>query len=152
MLPLPWKKGELQPVTGLRNQINRLFENFFEEWPSLAREEAPLGVFVPTLDLKDTEDALVAELELPGMKQSDIEVKVEDDVLTIRGERTREEEKKARNYYHRECSYGAFERQVALPASVDRDRVEAVYTNGVLRVTLPKVASAKSKVVSIKVK
>lgn len=153
MLPALWKsRNEALPLSSLRRAMDRLFENFFEEWPSLGREEGNGGVFAPAIDLKDTDDALIAEVEIPGMTQKDISVQVEGDVLTIKGERKHEEEKKTKSYYRKECSYGAFERQVTLPVSVDRDKVEATYANGILQITLPKVAGSKPKVVPIKVK
>jgi HSP20 family protein len=151
MLPSLWtSRKEIQPLSGLRDAMDRLFDNFLEEWPSFAREKGDGLAFAPAFDLKDTGDALVAEVEIPGMDQKDITVQVEGDVLSVKGERKREEEKKTESYYRKERSYGAFERQIALPASVDRDKVEAAYSNGVLQITLPKVAGSKAKVVPVK--
>lgn len=150
MLPTLWKK-EAFPFFGLRGNFDKLFEDFFEE-----RLPAPMwgngkGT-LPALDVRETDEALIVEAELPGLKPDEFEVKVEEGMLTIAAERKQEKDEKTRNYHRMERHYGRMERMLALPASVEGEKVEAVYKDGVLIVTLPKKAGAKPKTVHVKVK
>ena len=154
MLPSLLRPGEqgFVPMGRLRSALDRLFEEFFEGSLLPARREGDGLRFLPAVDLRETDDALILEAELPGMTQKEMSVQVVGDVLTIRGERRREAEQKSKNYLRREMSTGIFERQIPLPAEIDPDKVEATYTNGILQVSLPKVPGAKSKTVPVKVK
>jgi HSP20 family protein len=145
-------KEDLFPLVRFRDSLDRFFDDFLEAPVLPAKKEGNGKMFVPAVDLKETENALIMETELPGLESKDITVQVEGDLLSIRGERKQEKEEKTRTYYRQECSYGVFERHVRLPAEIDRDKVEAAYLNGVLKVTLPKKAGAQLKSVTIKVK
>lgn len=147
----PVEEG-LVPMGRLRSALDRLFEDFFESSLLPVRREGDGVHYLPAVDLRETDDALILEAELPGLTQKEISVQVVGDVLTIRGERKREAEQKSKNYLRREMSYGIFERQIPLPAEIDPDKVEATYTNGVLQVILSKVPGAKAKTVPVKVK
>ncbi len=154
-LPSLWRSGEsLVPVSRMRRAIDQLFENALDEdFPALSKEGNGDGnKFLPAVDVKETDESILVETEVPGMTAKDISVQVEGDLLTIKGERKREEEKKTKTYYRKECSYGAFERQIPLPVAVVADKVDATVTNGILKVTLPKEPGAKSKTVTVKVK
>ena len=150
MLPSLWKK-EAFPFLGWRGNLDKLFEDFFEE-----RLPAPIWGngkgLMPALDVRETDEALIVEAELPGLKPDEFEVKVEEGVLAITAERKQEKDEKTRNYHRIERHYGRMERQLALPANVEAEKVEAAYKDGVLTVTLPKKAGAKPKSVSVKVK
>lgn len=154
MLPSLLRSAEegLVPMGRLRSALDRVFEDFFEGSLLPVRREGDGLRYLPAIDLRETDDALIVEAELPGLNQKDITVQVVGDVLTIRGERKRESEQKSKNYLRREMSYGIFERRIPLPAEIDPDRVEASTTNGILQVSLPKVAGAKAKTVPVKVK
>ena len=102
--------------------------------------------------MKETDDAITVDAEMPGLKQEEIKVNVEEGILTISAERKQEKDEKAENVHRVERYYGQMERRLALPASVDAGKVEAVYKDGVLRVTLVKKPSAKAKSVTVKVK
>jgi HSP20 family protein len=104
------------------------------------------------MDVRETDEALIVEAELPGLKPSEFEVNVEEGVLSIFAERKQEKDEKAKNYHRIERHYGRMERRLALPAIVEAEKVEASYKDGVLTVTLPKMASVKPKTVSVKVK
>jgi len=151
MLPSLWKKDEVFPLYGFRGGMDKLFEDFFEEkFPAVrwGNGKDPL----PALDIRETDEALIVEAELPGLKPSEFEVKVEEGMLSIAAERRQEKDEKTRNYYRIERHYGRMERSFALPTTVEAEKVEATYKDGVLTVTLPKKAGAKSKSVSVKVK
>ena len=108
--------------------------------------------FAPVMDLKERDDAFVAELEMPGMKAEDFKVEVLEGVLSIRGERKQEKEEKTKRWHRTERLYGSFERRVALPNQVDADKVDASYKDGVLTVTVPKAPGVKPKTIQVKVK
>lgn len=133
------------PLLSLRNQMNRLFEDFWRDpfnitpfdwmermWPT------GWSGFTPSVDISETDKEIRLEAELPGMDEKDIEISLSDDVLTIKGEKREERERKDRNYYYAERSYGTFTRQFPLPSTVDEDKIEATFKNGVLTITMPK--------------
>jgi HSP20 family protein len=110
------------------------------------------GQWLPEVDVTEDKDRVIVKADLPGMKQEEIAVEVADGVLTIKGERKRETETKDAKTYRIERSYGSFLRSFTLPAGVDAARVNAAYKNGVLEVTLPKLADAKAKQIKVEVK
>lgn len=106
----------------------------------------------PFMDILETKDKLIVKAELPGLEAKDVNVSVSGDLLTIKGEKEKEEEEKGEHYHCVERSYGSFQRSFRLPTSVQGDKVEATFDKGVLKVTLPKVEEAKKKEIEIKVK
>ena len=121
--------------------------------PSILRR-LPLEqvAWAPAIDVFEKGDKFVVKAEVPGMKEDDIHVSVEGDMLTIRGEKKTESEIKEEDYYRSEHSYGSFFRSVALPSTIDASKIEAEYENGVLEVTLPKKPEVKPKKVAVKKK
>ncbi len=105
--------------------------------------------WAPAVDIYDNKNNLVIKADLPGMTQKDIDVSVEDDVLRIKGEKKKEHEEKKDNFYRLERSYGYFERSFALPTNVDTSKINAVYKNGVLELSLPKKEEAKPKQIKV---
>ena len=105
----------------------------------------------PALDVEETDNAVIVRAELPGLRSEDFTVETTADRLTIRGEKSVESEEQGRGFHRVERRYGAFVRSVALPCEVDRDRAEASYRNGVLRVTLPKTEAAKARRIKVNV-
>jgi HSP20 family protein len=103
----------------------------------------------PAVEVLETKDEVVVKAELPGMKESDIDVSVTDGLLTIRGERKHEEETKEKGYYRSEWVYGAFRRSVPLPTGTDPEKIKATYHDGVLEVKFPKPEEAKPKQVKV---
>ena len=140
----------LTPWTGLtaiKKEMDRLFDRFVDlEFPDLPG----LGEWNPTLDISETRDALVVKAEIPGIEPKDIQVSLQEQVLTITGEKKQEKEEKDEHYYRRERAYGAFARSVRLPALVDEGKVSATFKNGLLTITLPKTAAAKGTTIPIK--
>jgi len=135
-------------MTALKKEMDRLFERVWEgdfpDWPSF-------GEWSPKLDVADTRDALVVKTEVPGIEPKEIEVTLQDQVLTIKGEKKAEKEEKDEHRYRAERSYGAFARAIRLPVPVEAGKVTAAFKNGVLTVRLPKGAAAKGTAIPIKV-
>src|SRR6266545_7929349 len=134
---MPWSG-----ITGLKQDMDRVLDRFFESrW-----EELPaLGDWMPKVDVSETKDSVVVKAEIPGMEAKDIQVSLQENVLTITGEKKQEREEKDERRYHRvERSYGSFARSMRLPAGVETGKVNAAFKNGVLTVTLPKTAAAKA--------
>ena len=131
-----------------RSVFDDLFERFGDEFvlPQVWAERT----FVPAIDVSEDDESLTLTAEVPGMKKEDIEVTVDNGVLSLRGEKKEEVTKEGKGYHRVERCYGQFERQVRLPGYVDAERVEATYKDGVLTVRVPKAETAKAKAVQIK--
>jgi len=130
--------------------MNRLFDDF---WLSPFREMEPwMGGYLPAVNVRENDGQVIAEAELPGMSEADINVTVNRDTLRIAGEKKQKEETKEENYYCMESSYGSFDRLVNLPAEVDEEKAEAEFSKGVLTVKIPKSREAKTKSRKIPVK
>ncbi len=136
------------PAAPLADEMNRLFDDFFREYPAGA---APAS-FVPSLALEETADAVRVTAELPGLEEKDFELAVEDGVFTLSGEKRSETSSEKGGWSRSERSYGRFERRIALPAEVEAEKATATFKNGVLDVTLPKLPAAKPKAHAIPVK
>jgi HSP20 family protein len=106
----------------------------------------------PSIDIEESNGNLMVKAEIPGMDKKDIKVVVKDDMLTISGERKRENETKEKTFHRIERSYGQFRRMIRLPAEVDAEKVKATYKDGVLNVTLPKPESMKPKNIDVEIK
>jgi len=148
---IPWKKkGALEhPVASLRDEMNRLFDSFWSG--EFLPEKFPFARAFPSVDVTETEDAVVVRAEVPGLEAKDVDLSIVGDVLTISGEKKEEEkEEKEKNYTHREVRYGSFSRSLQLPASVDVENVQAECKKGVLTVTLPKTEKEKARKIAVK--
>ena len=133
-------------LTVLRNEMDRLFDRIWEgDLP-----ERRLGEWTPVLDFSETKEFFFVKMEVPGMDPKEIQLSLEDHLLTLKGEKKQEKEEKDEHYYRSERSYGAFVRTVRLPATVDGSKVQATFKNGLLKVTLPKAATAKGTTIPIK--
>jgi len=134
-------------VTVLRKRMDEIFGESFGRTPfALAATE---GVWSPLVDVHETQDGLLLQVELPGVKPEDIQVSIVGDTLTLQGERKRETEVKEDHYHRIERSYGTFRRSVVLPSVVDPGRVKATYRDGVLQIQLPKKEEAKPKEIKV---
>jgi HSP20 family protein len=140
----------LTPWTGIGNlkqdvdrMLERVFEGRWDDFPTL-------GDWAPSMDISETKDSLVAKVEAPGMDQKDIQISLQENVLTIKGEKKQEKEEKDERYHRVERSYGTFTRSVRLPIGVDASKVTATFKNGLLTVTMPKTSAAKGTTIPIK--
>ena len=133
-------------LTTLRNEMDRLFDRIWEgEMP-----ERAMGEWTPVLDFSETKDFYFVKVEIPGIDPKEIKISLQDHVLTISGERKKEEEKKEERFYRLERSYGMFTRSIRLPMPVDGTKVDALFKNGVLTVSIPKAEASKGVYVPIK--
>jgi HSP20 family protein len=138
----PWTQ-----ITDLKQEMDRLFDRVFaSRW----NEFPATGDWVPSLDLSETTDALVLKMEVPGMDAKDIQASLQENLLTVKGERKQEKEEKGEQYHQVERSYGAFTRSVRLPIGVDGSKVNATFKNGLLVVTMPKTLAAKGFTIPVK--
>ncbi|WP_245350238.1 Hsp20/alpha crystallin family protein [Bradyrhizobium sp. UFLA03-84] len=131
---------------GLHREIDRLFNEFAQ---GTGANGAPAKL-IPNIDIAETDKAIEVSAEMPGLERKDIDISIEDDTLTIRGEKKIEEDQKDKNVQHSERSYGVFMRVLQLPAGVDPSKVEAVMSNGVLKITIPKPAKPEPKKIEVK--
>ena len=160
---IPWRKtrdnvsvrGGNQdfPLTALQRRMNRMFDDFFGDFGDLTT--SPLGAFthgrgafVPRMDVTETDTGVTVTVELAGMDETDVEVTMADDVLTIKGEK-KSKEKKDRSHYLGERYYGSFQRTFQLPTGVQVKTVEASFKRGVLKVVIPKSSETISKKIEI---
>jgi HSP20 family protein len=153
----------LRPFESLRREVDRLFEDFaggiwrspvgrsFFDIEPAWRTQSVMSA-MPAVDVTETDKAYEINAELPGMDEKNIEVKVADDVMTIKGEKREEKEEKNKDYYLSERSFGSFQRSFQVPNGVDTDKIEASFKNGVLTVTLPKSTEAQKAEKKITVK
>lgn len=138
-------------LISLRDRMNKLFED------SISRSHAfdqdfSAGAWRPTVDIYETPDKIILKADLPGISLDDIELKIENNTLTIRGERRMDKETKQEDYHRIERAYGSFSRSFTLPNTVDVDKVKAEHKNGILEVILPKKEETKPKKIKIEVK
>jgi len=130
--------------------MNDLFEDFFADFertalgPVLGRGWAHGLADLPRMNVEETDREIVVTADLPGLEEKDVQVTVDDDVLTVRGERKEEREEKRKDYHLMERSFGSFHRTLPLPAGVDKEKIKAALKKGVLTVTLPKRPEARA--------
>lgn len=132
----------------IQDELNRLFDRTFRGFEPLRPTAA--GTWMPAMDVYETDDKLVAKVELPGIDPEDVEVSIEDGTLTISGKREFSSEVREEDYHRIERRYGAFSRAITLPPTVDTDKVEARFDKGVLTVEVAKTEKAKPKRIKVK--
>jgi HSP20 family protein len=150
----PWRP--FTDVSRWERDMDRMMEDFFGRrarswWPESWFRRGEMDVSAPALDVFEDKDDVVVKAELPGIDKEHIEVNLTDNLLTIKGEKKKEEEVKEENYYRCERSYGSFMRSVELPKAVHTDKVKASFKNGILEVRVPKTEEAKAKEINVKV-
>jgi HSP20 family protein len=135
----------------LRDRLDRLFGQTFGDFLSpQATEEVSNRRWMPAVDIRESEDALSLLCELPGLKREDVTITLENNVLTISGERKFERDEKQDDFHRIERAYGSFTRSFTLPSNVKYDKVEATFQDGVLHITLPKLEESKPRKIEIK--
>ena len=153
---IPWRnkgrRGSMpevveRPLSRMRDEIDRLFT---DPWsgglPSLwSRADG-----FPQIELAESDDDIAVRAEMPGVSPEDVRIEVTGNVLKLSGEKSAEKEEKGRNYHFSERQYGSFSRMIQLPSSVDADKVDATYKDGVLTITLPKRAEAKPRRIPVR--
>ena len=138
----PWRGMET-----LRHEMDRLFDRFFE--PRWDEFEA-VGEWAPKVDFSETKDAYLVKAEVPAVEQKDISVQLQDQMLTIKGEKHKEKEEKDEKHHRLERSWGALTRTLALPMGVETEKVSATFKDGLLTIKLPKAPGAKGMTIPVK--
>ncbi len=144
---------EMEPFRGLREEMDRLFDEFAHGWPfrPMGRLFARAGgVFVPSVDLEETENEFILRAELPGVAKDDLNVNITESQITIKGERKEAAKTKDTVFHRQESLYGTFDRTTDIPAPIVPDKVVAKLENGILTLTMPKAEPSKHKVVKVK--
>jgi HSP20 family protein len=140
----------VRELTSLQNEMNRLFTTFFDT-PTGGNGEGATRRWIPAMDLAETDDHFVLKADLPGLGEGDVNLEVEDNVLTVSGERKAEHEDKREGYVRVERAYGSFRRSLTLPEGIDPEGVTASFDKGVLEVRIPKPEERKPRRVAIQV-
>lgn len=160
---VPSRSGDWLPFEGLRREIDRLFDDFHPFGSRGAFSRALRGFeqhgqhhaawpVAPAMDLVEKKREYEINAELPGIDENDVEIKVSDHRLTIKGEKSEDKEEKKKDYFLSERRYGSFQRSFQLPDGIDTDKIEASFSKGVLRVKLPKTVESQSAEKTISVK
>jgi HSP20 family protein len=161
--PTPTTSGAPDAFRSLRTEMDRLFDRFAGGWgfpplgsifdaaPTL-RYESSFSKPSPAVDVTEDDTSYKLAAELPGMSEKEIEVVVSGDKLTLKGEKRQEKEQKEKNFYLSERSYGSFQRSFYVPEGVDREKIAADFSKGVLTITMPKTAKAVNQQKKIEVK
>lgn len=142
-------RSPLADVAVLQNRLNSIFNDFAR--PEGEQESLAMGNFIPPVDVYEDEHQVVLKLEVPGIKQADLDVRVENQTLTVKGERKFEKDEKEENFHRIERRYGSFTRSFTLPQTVDAGTVKAGYDAGVLTISLAKKEAAKPKQVKVEI-
>ena len=142
--PTSYRGDDMDPFLSLHRDVNRLFDEVFRgfDTPSIFGRMRTGSAAWPNVEMSETDKEILVTAEVPGLEENDIEVLLEDDVLTLRGEKKSESEDSSRQFSER--YYGRFERRLALGREVEQDKVAATFKNGVLTVTLPKTAKSQA--------
>ncbi len=140
----PWSQ-----VASLQGDMARLMNQFFGTTTPVNGGQGDAATWLPPVDVTETENDIVLAFDLPGLRQEDISVELDDNVLTVSGQRERKSEESKDNFYRYERRFGAFSRSVSLPAGVVENDIQASYDNGVLEVRVPKPEEQKPKRIQI---
>jgi len=146
------RRAPFRDLVSLQDRMNRIFDDSFRGVSQQGEEDWALGgSWAPVVDIYEREGNIELKAELPGVDPKEVDVHVENNVLTLRGERHVDKEVERENYHRVERSYGTFTRSFTLPTVVDTEKIKAEFKEGVLHLTLPKKEEAKPKQIAIKV-
>jgi len=140
------RRGEGRHLARLQDEMNDLFGRFFGGNNLFGLERTALW---PTIDVAENENEIIVKAEVPGCKPEEIEISVQNQIMTIKGEKKESAEEKKDNYYHMESRYGSFRRDINLPAETSVDKIQAKCHDGVLTITMPKIEKAKAKQIKV---
>ena len=143
------KWDPLRDLLSIQDRMNKLFEQTLSR--SRAEEGIAPSTWTPAVDIYETPEAIVLQADLPGLRREDIDIQIRDDTLTLRGERRFAKDVHEESYLRIERAYGAFHRSFTLPATIQQEKIRAVFRDGILELTLPKAEEAKPKKIAIEV-
>ena len=146
--------GDIDPFKMMTENMSRMFEEFmdYKKFPALFEMPIRGGMVSPKIDVSESEKEVLITAELPGLEEKDVELLLTPETLTIKGEKKMESEEKERDYYRTERVYGSFCRTIGLPSGIDKDKTEATFKKGVLKVVLPKTVQAQKEVKKLEIK
>ncbi len=145
-VPATFVWNPFRELARIEQELNKVFNELV---PAVGREVAEPQVWTPRVDVYEKDNKIIIEAEIPGAKKEDIEVKIKDNAVVIKGEVKREEEKKEGNFYRSERFYGVFERVIPLPAEVKAEEAKASFENGILKLEIPKATAEKEVKVEV---
>lgn len=148
------RRPRLSPFPIFDTGFNKVFEDWVRDFDSAPKGPRlkEKGVFTPRLNLIENEKSFEVSVELPGIKEEDVQLFIEEGVLRVHGEKKSEHQEEKKNIYHVERRYGSFQRALTLPSGIDEEKIEATFDKGVLKIRLPKFEAAKKEVRKIPVK
>jgi HSP20 family protein len=138
-----------QELIGIQGRMNQLFKNSF---PNFGDNTLTSGAWAPAVDIYETSDSIEMTFEIPGVNQKEIKVNIENNLLTVSGERKLEREDRRDSYHRIERSYGPFQRSFTVPSTIDPNKINAVFENGLLRLTLAKRPETQPRAIEVKIK
>ena len=147
---MSWRKREGKDLVGFKNELDNLFNRFFDLDFPISREFFKEGEWVLRVDVSEGKKEITVKAEIPGCNAKDIDVSLEGQILTIKGEKKQEKEEKEENFHRVERSYGSFTRRMNLPAEVDQENIDASYKKGVLKLVFKKTKISEGKKIDIK--
>lgn len=147
---LPWRKRYSKDLVGFKNEMDNLFNRFFDVDFPFSSQLMKEGQWAPRVDVSEGNKNITVQAEIPGCDAKDVEISLEGRILTIRGEKMHEKEEKEKNHLRMERAQGFFSRTIELPTDVDQKDVDATYKKGVLKVVLKKTAPKEGKRIDIK--
>lgn len=146
---VPYRRSEVP--SRVFPEVSRFFEDFFNDFPVMASAPARTEGWIPAVDILEKEGNLILRAELPGVNEKDIDIKLEGNVLTLKGERKLESEEKKHNYHRVESFYGSFTRSFTLPDTVDVEKIKADYKNGILSISIPQKPEVRPREIPVSV-
>jgi len=145
---VPYRRNELRE-SRIFPEISTFFDDFFNDFPPAMRRSGEN--WMPSVDIMEKDGEMILRCEIPGMNEKDIDLKIEGNVLTLKGEKKQENENKGDNYHRVESYYGVFARSFTLPQTVDTEKIRADYKNGVLTVTIPQKPEVRPREIPVNV-
>ncbi len=149
MITTPTRYRYMRPLGSLREELDRIFGEFLPTTSDSIEGNGSSAVWTPRVDFSENDKSYMLKVDLPGMNKTDITVSVDDHVLTISGDRKEEKKEEKEEYILLERSYGSFRRSLNLPKSAEVSKVKAEFTNGVLKIEVPKSKERKARLVSV---
>jgi HSP20 family protein len=153
---MPMIRRKDEPLFGqplmLRDEMNKLFDNFFTGAVAPVRESEWRTTFFPAIDVHETTNEVIVTAELPGIKPEEVEINLTGNILTLKGEKKDEVDEKGKNWHRIERSYGSFQRAFQLPETVDPEKAKATYDKGVLKINIAKTESSRPRTIKVDVK
>jgi len=147
------RRFETSPLFALQREMDEVLNSFVRGYDVAPLDvERTFGGFTPSVDITEDEKEVHVKAELPGVDEKDVEISLTDGRLSIRGEKKAATEEKRKDYWLQESCYGSFSRIITLPDGIDTEKIDAHFTNGVLDITLPRLAEATAKVKKIEIK